>query len=98
MGSAKTKGRTEQAYPKHPFLLPIDETASQLNTNFETGLNDVKARELLQLYGENRLEGEGGVKWYSILAKQVSNAMVLVSTLVSNSVRPKAYDLVRSSF
>lgn len=80
MGSSKTrKGRPEQAYPKHPFLLSINETASHLNSNLETGLNDVTARELLQLHGDNRLEGDGGVKWYSILAKQVSNAMVLVS-------------------
>jgi magnesium-transporting ATPase (P-type) len=77
--SGKKKSRA-QAYEKHPFLMSTEETAERLQTIVETGLTDVKVQELQQLFGLNKLEGEGDVKWYSILAKQVSNAMILVRT------------------
>lgn len=59
--------------------MSVAETAQKLQTNIETGLTDVQVRELQQAFGPNKLDGEGGVRWYSILAKQVSNAMILVS-------------------
>ncbi|KAL8914968.1 MAG: hypothetical protein Q9171_000595 [Xanthocarpia ochracea] len=76
-----SKGYNTQEYPKHPFLLPCEEVIRHLQSNDESGLTIVKAQEAQSIYGPNKLEGEGGVKWYSVLLKQVSNAMILVLVL-----------------
>ena len=78
-----SKGYTAQEYPKHPFLLSSEEVIDHLQTNDETGINPDKAQEAQKTYGPNKLIGEGGVKWYSILLKQVSNAMILVCSSLS---------------
>ncbi|KAL8805822.1 MAG: hypothetical protein Q9182_001734 [Xanthomendoza sp. 2 TL-2023] len=78
MGSKKF---TSQEYPQHPFLLPSEVLFKRLQTNDETGLSPHKAQEAQGAYGPNKLEGEDGVKWYSVLLKQVSNAMILVLVL-----------------
>jgi Na+-exporting ATPase len=70
----QTRHRTE----RHPFLLPIEDVAKQLNTNIETGLSARKVAELRKECPPNELEGGGGVAWYKILLKQISNAMILV--------------------
>lgn len=67
-----------QSYPSHPFLLSADELISHLETNFDTGLSTQQVSSLQDRYGQNKLSGEGSVTWYSVLAKQVSNAMILV--------------------
>ena len=72
---------TEQQYTQHPFLLTLQEVYQQLGTNKETGFNNQQAQEAKNKYGPNKLEGEGGVKWYSVLLKQISNAMILVLVL-----------------
>lgn len=77
MGNSKF---TEQAYPRHPFLLPSSQIFDQLSTNQEKGLSKLKVQEAQESYGPNKIEGEGGVKWYSVLLKQISNAMILVRT------------------
>lgn len=80
MPSASKNGKAQQEYERHPFLLSVDQIVQYLGTNLETGLTgDAKIQELQQKYGPNRLSDEGGVKWYALLGKQVSNAMVLVS-------------------
>ena len=76
-----SKASKKQEYSRHPFLLPVDSLIDQLSTNFETGLSPVKAQEGQRNYGPNKLEGEGGVQWYSVLLKQISNAMILVRLL-----------------
>ena len=78
MGSAKADA-VKQEYERHPFLLPVDQIVQLLGTNLETGLTDQKVLEGQQKYGANRLSGEGGVKWYTLLLKQIANAMILVS-------------------
>lgn len=75
------KGKEEQNYSRQPFLLPADEITKSLQTNVESGLSVAKAQEYLQRYGENKLEGDGGVPWYKILSKQATNAMILVLVL-----------------
>ena len=77
MGTAPKKP-TGQLYPRHPFLLPLDQILQQLGTDTDTGLSKLKAQQSQRDYGPNKLKGEGAVSWYSILAKQVSNAMILV--------------------
>jgi len=77
MGTSKF---TKQAYPSHPFLLPPSQIFDQLGTNHEKGLSQLKVQEAQKIYGPNKIEGESGVKWYSVLLKQISNAMILVRT------------------
>ena len=74
----KPQAIKKQEYPRHPFLLSIDSLIHQLSTNQDTGLSPIKAQESQRNYGPNKLEGEGGVQWYSVLFKQISNAMILV--------------------
>ena len=73
--------REPQNYTKQPFLLSVDAITSHLGTNKESGLTRLQTQQNQQKYGENKLDGEGGVKWYSILLKQISNAMILVLVL-----------------
>ena len=73
-----TKTPIRQLYPRHPFLLPLDEIVEQLGTNVDTGLSRLKAQQSQHDYGPNKIKGEGAIKWYSILIKQISNAMILV--------------------
>ncbi|KAM5441953.1 potassium/sodium eff [Microsporum ferrugineum] len=75
------KDGTKQEYEQHPFLLSINRLSQELGTNLDTGLNDAQVSQLQERYGANRLSGEGGVKWYTLLGKQVSNAMILVLVL-----------------
>ena len=67
-----------QLYLRHPFLLSIDQIVEQLGTNVETGLSRLKAQQSQHDYGPNKLKGEGNIHWHTILAKQISNAMILV--------------------
>ncbi|GBF61808.1 calcium-transporting ATPase [Trichophyton mentagrophytes] len=75
------KDGINQEYEQHPFLLSIDRLSQELDTNIDTGLSDAKVGQLQEKYGANRLSGEGGVKWYTLLGKQISNAMILVLVL-----------------
>ena len=74
-----SNGYAIQEYPRHPFQLLIDEVYRRLDTNNETGLTLIEAQEAQGKHGPNKLAGEGGVQWYSVLLKQISNAMILVS-------------------
>ncbi|KAL5321485.1 hypothetical protein ACEPPN_009443 [Leptodophora sp. 'Broadleaf-Isolate-01'] len=63
---------------RHPFLLTIEETARQLNTNIESGLTASQVAEIQKTHPPNELDTGGGTVWYKILGKQISNAMILV--------------------
>lgn len=77
MGSGKGSV-VQQEYPKHPFQSTIDEVKEYLGANVEQGLSASQVSQKRSQYGENKLMGDGGVKWYSVLLKQISNAMILV--------------------
>ncbi|KAI9889663.1 MAG: Na+ ATPase [Vezdaea aestivalis] len=81
MAAASSKSSRLQEYSKLPFLLSVDETAGELSTNVECGLSPATAKTLEGEYGQNKLAGQGGVKWYTVLMKQISNAMILVLVL-----------------
>ncbi len=74
--------QTRQGTDRHPFLLPVEDVARQLGTNIETGLSARQVAELQNKVPPNELEGGGGVSWYKIFIKQISNAMILVSQLL----------------
>ncbi|CAG9976057.1 unnamed protein product [Clonostachys byssicola] len=65
-------------YPKHPFLLTVEETAQALNTDIDKGLTTAQVNELHSKYPPNELDVGGTVPWYKIFAKQLFNAMILV--------------------
>lgn len=73
------KKQAHQATSPHPFLLSIQDVAQQLKTSIETGLSKRQVADLQKDYPANELEGGGGIAWYKILIKQMSNAMILVS-------------------
>lgn len=85
MGKAvQNNGRLQ--YPSHPFTLSVDEVVQRLQVNLDTGLSVAKAQELRAQYGDNKLSGEGGVSWYRVLLKQISNAMILVSDTLPRQI------------
>lgn len=65
-------------FPKHPFLLTVSETAEVLGTDVEEGLLTMSVIDRQRRYPRNQLDVGGGVAWYTILSKQVVNAMILV--------------------
>jgi Na+-exporting ATPase len=70
--------QTQRRTKCHPFLLPVGDVARQLGTNLETGLTARQVAELQNEFPPNALDSGGGVSWYKILIKQISNAMILV--------------------
>ena len=84
------KGISAQQYGKHPFREPVEEIKTVLGTDTESGLSRARISELQKQYGENKLAGQGGVKWYAVLLKQISNAMILVSFEFFPSIREKS--------
>jgi len=74
------KPSTKQKFDQHPFLLSVDQVVRHLQTSLEVGLSCAQAQNVLRKHGPNKLDGEGSVRWYSVLLKQVSNAMILVRT------------------
>lgn len=77
---AKTKFAVQE-YAPEPFQLRVEKLDAVLDTDSETGLSRQEATTREQKYGPNRLQGQGGVEWYTVLGKQLSNAMVLVLVL-----------------
>lgn len=75
-------------FSKHPFLLSVGETADALATNVDTGLTSTQVAQLSQKYPKNELDVGGTIAWYSILTKQILNAMIIVRFLFFPSFRP----------
>lgn len=97
MGAANNE-QTAQQYERHPFQLSIAQLSESLQTHIESGLGVQQAEEYRTRYGENKLAGDAGVKWYEVFLKQISNAMILVSvcvrprhTVTDSSTSPRYY-------
>ncbi|KAL6915872.1 hypothetical protein ACHAPO_005328 [Fusarium lateritium] len=65
-------------YPKHPFLLTVEEAAEALGTSIDKGLTSQQVAEAQEKYPKNELDVGGTIPWYSILTKQLLNAMIIV--------------------
>ncbi|GJC87762.1 calcium-transporting ATPase 3 [Colletotrichum liriopes] len=65
-------------YPKHPFLLSVEETARALGVDPDKGLSSQQVQQAQEKYPPNEFEVGESVPWYTILSKQLFNAMVLV--------------------
>ncbi|KAF8935795.1 Na+ ATPase [Haplosporangium gracile] len=65
--------------PETPFhTFSVEQTAQHYSTNITEGLSSTEASARLKKYGANELQGEGGVKWYKVLWRQVANALVFI--------------------
>lgn len=73
----------EPETPYHTFT--VDRVAEDLKTSILEGLTSEEAAARLKTYGLNELEGNGGVKWYKVLLRQVLNALVFVLTIAAVS-------------
>lgn len=71
-------------FPKHPFLLSVGETADALSTDVDKGLTSAQVTEMQEKYPKNELAVGGTIAWYSILTKQILNAMIIVSFLLAS--------------
>ncbi|KAM4066242.1 E1-E2 ATPase domain-containing protein [Hirsutella rhossiliensis] len=65
-------------FPKHPFLLSVEETAQALSTDIDKGLTSAQVAQLQEIYPKNELNVGQAIPWYSILTKQLLNAMIIV--------------------
>ncbi|KAI9172552.1 Calcium-transporting ATPase [Paramyrothecium foliicola] len=65
-------------FPKHPFLLTVEETAQAIGTSIDKGLTSQQVSEAQAKYPPNELDVGESVAWYKILTKQVLNAMIIV--------------------
>ncbi|KAL2260651.1 hypothetical protein VTK26DRAFT_5274 [Humicola hyalothermophila] len=65
-------------FPKHPFLLSVREVEQALGTNVDKGLSSSQVTELQSKYPPNELDVGAGIAWYTILIRQLCNAMILV--------------------
>lgn len=66
--------------------------ARGLGVDTEKGLSNEEAKKRLTEEGPNSLSTGGGLKWYSVLGRQVSNSLTLVSLLKRWGERRDVYD------
>ncbi|KAG0203383.1 Na+ ATPase [Mortierella sp. GBA30] len=79
---AKSKKiQVEQETPFH--TLSVDQVAEHYGTNFHEGLTSQEATSRLKTYGHNELQGNGGVKWYKVLWRQLANTLVVILLIAS---------------
>ena len=80
------KKNTVDLEPETPFhTFTVEQTEQHFSTNVLEGLSSEEAAARLKKYGSNELQGNGGVKWYKVLWRQVANALVV--SLVIATVR-----------
>ncbi|KAG0269819.1 Na+ ATPase [Actinomortierella ambigua] len=72
----KTVVEIQEEVPYH--TLTVAETEAQLKTSIVEGLTTEEAETRLRRYGTNELKGNGGVKWYKVLWRQIANPLVVV--------------------
>ena len=73
------KKKTINIEPETPFhTFTVDQVAEHYSTNALEGLTAAEAANRLKVYGVNELQGNGGVKWYKVLWRQIANALVVI--------------------
>ncbi|KAL1917972.1 uncharacterized protein VTP21DRAFT_3238 [Calcarisporiella thermophila] len=77
--SAVSNNNKKPTTPYHTW--DINRIVENLNVNLEDGLSTEEAQCRLEKYGYNELKGQGGVKWYKVLLRQVANALSIVLVL-----------------
>jgi magnesium-transporting ATPase (P-type) len=78
--------KTVNVEPETPFhTFTVEQVAEHYQTSILEGLSSEEAAKRLQTYGHNELEGDGGVKWYKVLWRQVANVLVCVLLIATVS-------------
>lgn len=62
----------------NPHTVDANEVAQALGVHLTSGLSTAVAKEKLQKNGPNKLTSDGGITWYGVLMRQVSNSLTLV--------------------
>jgi hypothetical protein len=62
----------------NPHTVDANEVAEALGVRLTSGLSTAVAKERLQKDGPNKLTSDGGITWYGVLMRQVSNSLTLV--------------------
>ncbi|KAJ5887700.1 hypothetical protein N7495_007741 [Penicillium taxi] len=84
MSQEKGQGQGSQAVDSLEYLsqpahsLTFENVINELGTNSEDGLTSEEAKQNLDKYGENMLEGDEGVSFAEIFIRQIANAMMLI--------------------
>ncbi|KAG9324703.1 hypothetical protein KVV02_001685 [Mortierella alpina] len=78
------KSKTIQVEQQTPFhTLSVEQVAEHYGTNIYEGLTSHEAANRLKTHGYNELQGNGGVKWYKVLWRQLANTLVLILLIAS---------------
>ncbi|KAF9957567.1 Na+ ATPase [Mortierella alpina] len=78
------KSKTIQVEQQTPFhTLSVEQVADHYGTNIYEGLTSQEAANRLKTHGYNELQGNGGVKWYKVLWRQLANTLVLILVIAS---------------
>lgn len=67
-------------YPRHPFLLPVQDVFKALESDPDRGLSSAQVAQLREKYPPNELDVGGAIPWYTIFLRQLFNAMIIVSS------------------
>ncbi len=65
-------------FNRHPFLLSAQDVADQLGTDVDKGLTTSQVETLSVQYPRNELNIGGVISWYTVLIRQLFNAMIIV--------------------
>ena len=74
-------GQSNKPISKPPHCLSFDDTLKELGGSGLDGLSEGEAAKRLEEFGKNELDNGPGVNPTKILARQVANAMMLVSAV-----------------
>jgi magnesium-transporting ATPase (P-type) len=78
--------KTLHIEPETPFhTLTVEQVEQHYSTNTLEGLTTQEATSRLKTYGHNELQGNGGIKWYKVLWRQVANTLVVILLIATVS-------------
>ena len=72
-------GQSNMGISRPAHALSFDTVITEVQANSDDGLTTQEAKQRLEQYGRNELEGDDGVQPIKILLRQVANAMTLVN-------------------
>jgi len=68
----------EELAMKVDHKIPLQELSSKYETNYEKGMTEEKAREMLQRYGENKLTEKKKISELVYFLKEMTNGFALL--------------------
>lgn len=82
-GAPGPADQTPEYLSQPAHSLTFENVIQELGSNSDDGLTSAEVKQRLEKYGENILEGDEGVSFAKIVIRQVANAMMLVSDIIS---------------